>query len=331
MAQVTGTATYWNTPNYDGLLWTADVVPGQGTGTPFLTLLGGLNGTNVREVPDFDFSMSAEYDFPTAAQPSITETASITAPSAKSPILTQNRNTCQIFQEAVDITYKKLSTTERRATDIVTGGVGYWAQQMPNNQMDLVNKHLTYTLQKIARDANYTFLNGSFVESTSSGVAAQTRGIITGVSTSSIDASSATLDKALMDSLFKSVVDNSGGQSYQNTPIIFVNSFQKQRITNIYGYQPDDWNIGGVNIQTILTDFGRVGVVYDPMVPAATVLFAAMNLVRPVFCTVPEKGRLFDEILSKTGASERRQVYGQMGIDYANEKLHGKIINLATS
>jgi hypothetical protein len=64
MAQVTGTSTYWNTPNYDGLLWTADVTPGQGTGTPFLTIIGGLNGANARDVADFDYSMSSEFDFP---------------------------------------------------------------------------------------------------------------------------------------------------------------------------------------------------------------------------------------------------------------------------
>ncbi|MCP4336482.1 MAG: DUF5309 domain-containing protein [Mycoplasma sp.] len=329
MAQTTGTSTYWNTPNYDGMLWTADVVPGQGTGTPFLTLMGGLNGGNARDVMDFDFSMSSEYDFPAASQPSISETASTTAPAATSPILSQERNTCQIFQEAIDITYKKLSTTERLATDIVQGGAGYWAKDGSNNQSGLDTRNLTYALQNIARKANYTFLNGTFALSTSSAVAAQTRGIITGATTNAIAAGGAALSKDILQSLFKTVVDNSGGQSYQNTPVIFLNSFQKQKISDIYGYQPDDWNIGGVNIQTILTDFGRVGVVYESMVPTDTVLFSAMNLVKPVFCPLDGKGRLFDEDLAKVGASERKQVYGQMGIDYANEKLHGKITNLA--
>jgi hypothetical protein len=332
MAQTTGTSTYWNTPNWDGLLWTADVTPGQGTGTPFLTLLGGLNGGNARDVPDFDFAMSAEYDFPAASQPSITETASTTAPAATSPVLSQVRNTCQIYQEAVDITYKKLSTTERRATGIISGGTtGYWAQQGANNQTDLESRNLTYALQKIARDANYTFLNGSFVESTSSAVAAQTGGIIPGITTSTIAAGGAALSKDILQALFKAVVDNSGGQSYQNTPILFMNSFQKQKISDIYGYQPEDWNVGGVNVQTILTDFGRVGVVYESMVPTSTVLFAALNMVKPVFCPVPEKGRLFDEMLSKVGASEKRQVYGQIGVDWANELLHGSVTGLSTS
>jgi hypothetical protein len=331
MAQVTGTSTYWNTPNYDGLLWTADVTPGQGTGTPFLTIIGGLNGANAREAMDFDYSMSSEFDFPAAAQPAITETASETAPSAKSPVLAQKRNTSQIYHEAVNITYKKISTIERRATDIVQSSVGYWAQENVNNQQNLVDKHIAYVLAKVARDASYTFLNGTFQLSTASNVAAKTRGIITGISSSATAAAGATLDKALMQTMFRNAVTNSGGRTYQQTPIIFVNAFQKQKISDIYGYQPDDWMIGGVNIQTILTDFGRVGVVYDSDVPADTVLLSATMVCKPVFTPVPGKGRLFYEPLAKTGAAEKGQVYGQIGLDYANEKLHAKITGLATS
>lgn len=331
MAQVTGTTNYWNSPNYDGLLWTADVVPGRGTGTPFLSIIGGLNGGSARRVADFDFSMSSEYDFPAAAQPDIDETDSLTAPDAKSPVLSQARNTVQIYQEAVDISYKKLSTVERRATDIVHSTVGYWAEDGANNQQNLKDKNTAYTLSKIARDANYTFMNGTFQLSTGATVSAKTRGLITGITSSATAASSAALSKPLLQGLFKNVVENSGGQAYQQMPMLFVNAFQKQALSDIYGYQPDDWTVGGLNIQTILTDFGRVGVVYDPMVPADTVLFAATGVVRPVFCDVPGKGNMFYEDLSKVGAAEKGQIYGQMGVDYANEKMHGKITGLATS
>jgi hypothetical protein len=331
MAQVLGQANYWNSPNYDGELWTADVTPGMGTGTPFLTMLGGINGNNAREVADFDFPMTAEYDFPAASQPSISESAANTAPAASSPIYTQVRNTCQIYQEAIDISFKKLSTTERRATDVVHTGVGYWAQDGVNNQSGLDVRNLAYTLKKIARDMNYTFLNGIFVESTSNIVAAQTGGIIPGITTSSVAAAGSPLSKDILQALFKLVVDTSGGQTYQNTPVLFMNSFQKQKISDIYGYQPDAWNVGGVNIQTILTDFGRVGVVYETEVPTDTILLAAMNMIKPVFCTVPGYGRLFDKPLPEAGASLKRMVYGQIGVDWANEKLHGVISGLATS
>jgi hypothetical protein len=330
MAQVTGTYNYWNGPNYDGLLWTADVTPGQGTGTPFLTLMGGLNGGNSRIVPDFDFAMVSEFDFPAAAQPAISEQASETAPSAVSPVLSQDRNTVQIYQEAINVTYKKLSTTERRATDIVHSSVGYWAQDGMNNQEDLKDQLIEYNLKKIARDSNWTFLNGVFQLSTATNVAAKSRGVITGMTSSAIAAGGAALSKSLMDQLFLSVADVSGGQSYNNTPIIFCNGFQKQKISEIYGNQPEDWEIGGLNIQTINTDFGRVGVVYDKMVPTDTIALVSLNACRPVFVEYNGQ-RLTYEDLAKVGAAEKGQLYGQMGIDYASEKLHGKITGLATS
>ena len=45
----------------------------------------------------------------------------------------------------------------------------------------------------------------------------------------------------------------------------------------------------------------------------------------------PGKGVLFYEELSKTGASEKGQIYGQLGLDYGPEEFHGKITGLATS
>jgi hypothetical protein len=71
--------------------------------------------------------------------------------------------------------------------------------------------------------------------------------------------------------------------------------------------------------------------VYDSFVPADTVLMAATAACRPVFVSVPGKGRIFYEDIAKSGASEKGQLYGQMGLDYVNEQLHGKITGLATS
>jgi hypothetical protein len=46
---------------------------------------------------------------------------------------------------------------------------------------------------------------------------------------------------------------------------------------------------------------------------------------------VPEKGVLFFEELSKTGASEKGQLFGMLGLDYGPEEYHGKITGLTTS
>jgi hypothetical protein len=42
-------------------------------------------------------------------------------------------------------------------------------------------------------------------------------------------------------------------------------------------------------------------------------------------------GMFFLEELSKTGAAEKYQMYGQLSLDYGSQKYHGTITGLATS
>jgi hypothetical protein len=62
-----------------------------------------------------------------------------------------------------------------------------------------------------------------------------------------------------------------------------------------------------------------------------TLLVADLAFCSPVFLPVPDKGVLFYEELSKTGASESGQIYGQMGIDYGPEEYHGTITSLSVA
>jgi hypothetical protein len=89
--------------------------------------------------------------------------------------------------------------------------------------------------------------------------------------------------------------------------------------------------VGGYNIKQIETDFAELGIVWAPQVPAATLLIADLSVCSPGGRPVPEKGVLFYEELSKTGASENGQIYGQIGLDYGPEEYHGTITGLATS
>jgi hypothetical protein len=338
MANVSGTATYWNSLRYEGRLWTAASVPGQnGTGTPFLTLMGGLNADNMRVVPDFDFAMVNEYTFPTAAQPDITENASGSAPTAVSPIDSQARNACGIYQESVNVTYKKLSTEARMATGIVEDGVGYWASEGDPIQ-DAISRNKAYVMTKLARDYNYTSLNGAFAQSTDSDTASKSRGVITAVTTNAVAASGAELSEALLQEVFGNLSDSTSNQAFNAMPIMFVPSKQKQNISKIYGNQPESWNIGGVDIQLIYTDFGPIGVIVEPMVNVSdastdTILIASMAACKPVFNEVVtdqgNAGLLVYEDLAKTGAAYKGQFVGHMGLDYSHEKMHAKLTGLA--
>jgi hypothetical protein len=187
-------------------------------------------------------------------------------------------------------------------------------------------------LQIIARNIEYTIFNGAYQIATDAGVANKTRGMLAACDLSggtAVAAGSAALSKTIMDSFFLSMF--TAGALMRN-PVIWTGGYIKQRLSEIYGYAPTDRNVGGLNIKQIETDFGNVGVA-DPhrFVPAGTLLLVDMSVVRPVTQPVPEKGNMFYEELSKTGASENGQIFGQFGIDHGPAFAHGKITGLATS
>ena len=307
--------TVWGLPNYDGELFTASDLE-----TKFLSMAGGLNGG--LESNNFEFPTASLYTLPDAAQPAITETTSKTAPTADHIARTQEKNVAQIFQYAIDITYAKLSAAGR-LSGINTAG----------NSNPVDDERAWQIAQKLiiaARDFNYTMHNGAYQIATSAAVANKSRGmkaLITG-GDNAIDASGAIFSKALMDDLL--IEMSSNGAVFSNM-VLFVNAFQKVMISDEYAIAPDSRSVGGYDIEQIVTDFGNFGIVYEKVIPAAEVRVYDMSVIAPVFQPVPDMGRLFYEELSKTGASEKGQLYGQMGLDHGPEYLHGIITNLKTT
>lgn len=321
MAQVSGIGTTWNLPNYAGELFTADP-----TQTPFLSMIGGLTGG--RQTDNFEFPTAVLYDFPEAGQPEISEQASVTAPAASHIAREQEKNVVQIHQETIDLTYAKMSNSGRMS-GLNTAG------QNPN-PADEKAWQIRQKLVKIARDVEFSFLNGEYQIATAANVANKTRGMFelcnSGAGTS-IDAASAALSKALLDQLFREMADNG---AYFGKMVLFCGAYQKQMITNLYAEQfkanmQTTQNVGGMNITEIETDFFKMGVVWDRFVPADSILIADMAHIAPVFQAVPGKGVLFQEDLAKNGASERVQIYGQIGLAHGPAFLHGAITGLATS
>ncbi|KKM85173.1 hypothetical protein LCGC14_1291700 [marine sediment metagenome] len=319
MANTNVAATVWNCPNYTGELYLIGA-----NQTPFLNMVGGLQGGNIRTVSDFQYPLAQPWALEAASQPAITETASLTAPNPWTYVRSQDVNTCQIWQRQVSVSYAKQSVTGQVTADGTTGLV-MLDQQPVQNELDFqIQAHM----RQIALDVDYTMLNGTYQQSTSAAVAAKTRGIITGATTNTVAAGAVTLTKALMDQLLRTMASN--GAEFIN-PVVFVNAFQKQKLSDIYGYAPMDRNVGGYNIKQVETDFAILGIVWAPNVPAATLMVADLAFCAPVYLPVPDKGVLFYESLSKTGASESGQIYGQIGLDYGPEEYHGTITGLATA
>jgi len=320
MGNTNNPATVWNCPNYTGTLFMIGA-----NQTPFLNMIGGLQGARIRTVGAFQFPLAQPYALNSASQPAISETTSLTAPTAWTYVRSQDVNTCQIFHTQVSVSYAKQSVVGQVSADPTTGLIDIGDDQPIPNERDF---QIAAHMRQISIDVEYTFLNGSYQQATSAAVAAKTRGVITACTTNTVNAAAATLSKPLIDQLLRTMAGN--GAEFIN-PVVFANAFQKQQISNIYGYAPMDRNVGGYNIKQVETDFAMLGIVWAPQVPAATLLIADLAFCAPVFLPVPEKGVLFYEELSKAGASESGQIYGQIGLDYGPEEYHGTLTNLATS
>lgn len=314
MPNVSAAGTVWNCPNFVGELF----LVGQNQ-TPFLNAIGGLNGG--QQVQSWEFPINQEYALESETQSSITETQSLTASAfLTSYVRSQTKNVCQIYEKAVSISYAKQSNPNT-LSGLALDGMG----QPVRNEKDF---QIQTALKQVALSAEYHFINGTYNLAGNSGQANQTRGMLQAISTNSIAGGAVKLTKAIFDSLVKKMVD--AGAQFQNM-YCFVNSFQKQVLSNVYGYAPEDRMVGGTNVQTIYTDFATIKVVYCPQMPAAQLMLADLSVVQPVFLPVPGKGYLFYEDLSKSGASETGMLYGQMGLNHGHELQHGKIVNLAVS
>lgn len=320
MANVNAVGTSWNCPNYTGELYMIGA-----NQTPFLNMIGGLEGDSVRMVSSMEFPLAQPWALEAAEQPAVTETASLTAPDPWTYVRGQDTNTCQIFHRSVSISYVKQSQPGSIVADATTGLVDMNENQPVQNEKDF---QIAAHLRQTAVNVDYTFLNGAYQKATAAGVAAKTRGIITSAVTNTVNGAAATLSRTMFNTLVRTMATN--GSEFRNA-VIFCNAFQKQMLTEIYGYAPQDRNVGGMNIKTIETDFAEFGVVWAPNVPTNTLLVADLAVCKPVFLPVPGKGVLFYEELSKTGAAEKGQLYGQIGLDYGPEEFHGTITNLATS
>src|SRR3989304_7518569 len=106
--------TVWNLPNFLGELFTASQLQ-----TPVLTMSGGLNGA--KQATNFEFAVDQTYEHEAASQPAITETASLTAPTAISYVRAQDKNVCQIHQEQVSISYAVFCLKKKKSEVALAG------------------------------------------------------------------------------------------------------------------------------------------------------------------------------------------------------------------
>ncbi len=312
MGAVSGLGDSYDLPNYVGELF--NVTPND---TPFLSAIGGMTGG--KSVTSKQFTWQT-VDNAAAAQTVALEGAD---PTYAERTRSEVTNVTQIMQYGVNVSYTKQAATGNLSGESIIG-----------NQpvQDELAFQLDMAMKRAARDIEFSFLQGTYVADTDMATERKTRGLLEAISTNEVAAAAAALDQAKVEDALKKMADS--GAPFE-MPVIMANSFQKQKLSSIYSsalaLAPRDRNIGGVNITTIETDFGQVGIVYDRHLPTDDVVIVDLAFCKPVFLDIPGKGHFFVEPLAQSGAAYKFQVYGEIGLEYGPEQFHAKITNLATS
>jgi len=312
MGAVSGLGDSYDLPNYVGELF--NVTPND---TPFLSAIGGMTGG--KSVTSKQFTWQT-VDNAAAAQTVALEGAD---PTYAERTRSEVTNVTQIMQYGVNVSYTKQAATGNLSGESIIG-----------NQpvQDELAFQLDMSMKRAARDIEFSFLQGTYVADTDMATERKTRGLLEAISTNEVAAAAAALDQAKVEDALKKMADS--GAPFE-MPVIMANSFQKQKLSSIYSsalaLAPRDRNIGGVNITTIETDFGQVGIVYDRHLPTDDVVIVDLAFCKPVFLDIPGKGHFFVEPLAQSGAAYKFQVYGEIGLEYGPEQFHAKITNLSTS
>ena len=310
------TATSFAVPNYSGMLF----VKGNAR-TPFSTLIGA----NPLVTNHVEFTCGQFWQAKTGTQPAISETASLTAPAATVTTREQKTNVTQIFQYSVDVSYGKMSNMG------TLSGINVASQQAnPTSELDF---QVAATMAQAAADIEYTFLNGVYAKAATDAQANKTKGLIAAIETNVVDADSAALSWDMVTECLAKIHKQGG---IINNYILGVDStamiqLNKAAIDNKMTIVPASREVNGLALSTIVTPLGNVALVLIDTLPAGTAVIFNPAMMHPVYQPVPGKGNFFLEPLAKVGASEKYQIFGQLGLDFGMEYLSGKITGILTA
>lgn len=191
------------------------------------------------------------------------------------------------------------------------------------------------TLTQIARDVELTFIAGRFQEPSDNSTVRKTRGILDATNNNVItNAQPKALTEAMVLDLLQKVWE-SGRIQVSETTTLMCGATQRRALTNEFitkkNYREESRNVGGVSVDTIITDFGRLNVMLNRYMPADVVQVVSLDQCAPVLLETPGKGFLFSEPLARTGSTDKAQIYGEIGLEYGPVIAHGKITDLAAT
>lgn len=309
-----GTAQSFLVLNYSGQLFDKT-----NTDTPLVSMLPRRNTTSV------EFVVNSTYATEAPSMPAISETASLTAPDPTYVTRAQETNVVQIYQYTTAVSYQKQANTGTLAGANIAGQ----ANNVPN-EFDF---QMAAKTKKARTDLEYTLINSTYNKAANDGEINKTRGLIEAIKTNTEDAKSKELNYDIISAILRKMAKNNADMT---NLVIMCDDVTKAQITNNFSklpgfLLPNSRQVGGLNIDQIITPSGTVGIMPHRMLPEGTALIVNLSVLQIVEMPIPGKGNFFWEPLAKVGAGDKGQLYGTAGLDYGPEWYHGKITGIATT
>lgn len=302
--------------NYSGMLFNKG-----NTRTPLSTMIGG----KMKTTNHVEFVTGQEYTGGGAgSQPSISEEASLTAPASSVTTREQKTNVTQIFQESVSISDAKMSNMG------TLSGVNIANQQAnPMNELDF---QTAVKMQKIARDIEYTFIQGTHHKASSDSDANKTRGLNEAITTNVTAMSNKPLGLWDIADMMKKVYESNAPIQGLVVWCDAVTMFQinADAVNNGLTVIPADRTVNGLALSKVVTPLGEVYLYLGECLPSGTAFLLNLDVIAPVGQPVPGKGNFYREELAKTGAGSKYHIFGQIGLDHGPEWYHGKWTGIST-
>ena len=307
-------ATSFGVLNYSGMLFNKG-----NTRTPLSSVIGG-RAKNTNHV---EFVVGQNYTTGGGSQPAISETASLTAPDASVVTRSQETNVTQIFQESVGVSYAKQSNMG------TLSGVNIANQTAnPINELDF---QVAAKMQKIARDIEYTFINGVYNKATTDATINKTKGLVPAITTNVKAMGSKPLGLWDIADMVKKVYESNAPTTGLCLWCDAITLFQinADAVQNGLTVIPAAREINGIALSSVVTPIGVVYLYLGECLPEGTALLLNLDVIAPVNQPTPGKGNFFLEELAKVGAGTKYQIFGQLGLDYGPEWYHGKFTGIA--
>lgn len=307
-------ATSFGVLNYSGMLFNKG-----NTRCPLSSIIGG----RAKTTNHVEFVTGQEYTTDGGTQPAISENDSLTAPEASVVTRAQKTNVTQIFHETVGVSYGKMSNMG------TLNGVNIVNQQAnPMNELDF---QVAAKMQKVNRDIEFTFVQGEYSKATTDATVNKTRGLNTAITSNVVAMASKPLGLWNIADGVKKVYEANAPQDglvlwCDATTMFQVNADAVQNGLTVI---PAAREINGIKLSSVVTPLGVVYLYLGEFLPKGTAFLLNLDVLAPVYQPVPGKGNFFLEQLSKTGAGEKYQLFGQIGLDHGPEWYHAKFTGIS--